>query len=211
MGLIAHTKIPAINGDATSSPGIDTSGANLLVVVVSYLTASPPTLSDSKSNSWGSPILTEVGASGGSAAMYYCKNPNIGTAHTFTLTGGADNSACFAAFDGRDTTSPLDQSSGANLGSVQPGSITPSTDNQLVVAVSGGGIGTTGTVDSGMTVTDFNPFVGGTGYHSVLAYIIQSTAGAINPTFADAGGIIIASFKAGSSPPATTNNQMLIF
>src|SRR4051812_3822094 len=112
MSLIAHIGAGlGVNGGTTSS--IDTTGANFIEVVVgSYNNATAPVLTDSKSNSYGSPVLSgNTGASGVRHEVYKIESPSVGSGHTFTLTGsGTFCSLCAAAFGTVLSASALDQS-----------------------------------------------------------------------------------------------------
>jgi hypothetical protein len=75
-------------------------------------------------------------------------------------------------------------------------SITPSTNNQVVVT----GVefvdtaGATYTINSGMTVSDSKPWLSGNYRGSAMAYIIQTTATAIQPTWTDDQATVLAPF-----------------
>src|SRR5204863_2222713 len=81
----------------------------------------------------------------------------------------------------------------------QPGSVTPSQDNEVLVTGYGGDTNaTTATIDSGFTVSDTFAYVGGSNMGGSAAYLIETTAGAKNPTWSAGvnGPAIIATFKA---------------
>src|SRR5260370_38961657 len=114
------------NGGTTTA--IDTTGADLLVVLLSYYAGtSIASFVDSKGNTW-IPLTVQNGTFR-SGQLYYCKAPTVGTGHTITASGASTYTAvCFAAFSGSDQTAPFDvrngSINGANAGS-GPGSITP--------------------------------------------------------------------------------------
>lgn len=203
---IAHVKYTGAVGG--TSAGVDTTGADLIVVQVIWSlgggTAIEPTLSDNKSNTW-TPLTVQQVANGVCGRILYCQAPTVGSGHTFTLGGSpiAVPALYMAAFSG-STASPADQQNGthttSSITSVQPGSITPSQDNCLVVT----GLGMAGTsgpaVDSGFTITDSAALAGGVNYGAGLAYLVQGSAAAINPTWSWTGAstqtiATIASFK----------------
>jgi hypothetical protein len=137
--------------------------------------------------------------------FYYVKNPTVGTGHTFSIAGNDRyTSYNILAFSGTDTAETADQQNGA-VGSspIQPGSVTPSTNNQVVVTAVVGPQ-TSVTVNSGFTeVIDGD---GGGWWKIGVAYLIQTTATAVNPTWTASGTgtnmvAAIASFK-GNSPGA---------
>lgn len=190
ISLVASTAADAPDGVQATTPAINTSGATLLTVMVVYYTpGGTATLSDSKSNTWTP--LTIYTASDGTGQLYYCKNPIVGSGHTFTLTddgGGSDyNALAVAAFSGTNTAANADGDVGAGSASVttqQPGSLTPSLDNGVVVTglmfVDSSQVGDA-TINSGFTVT--NSKSSAVGYSVALAYKIQTTAAAVNPTW----------------------------
>lgn len=195
---------PGTDGGTSSS--IDTSGASLLVMAVAYWIE--PTVSDSKSNTWVAVTGTQYGFNP-KVRFYYVKNPTVGSGHTFTLTGTASESVLgLAAFSGTDTSANVDQQNGSSAS--QPGSLTPTADNEVVVAMIGS-YQSSHTVDSGFTeICDLNG--AGAIYSLCLAYKVQTTAAAEDPTWSTSNGNTIASFKASSGgAPANTTNFFQFF
>ena len=119
-----------------------------------------------------------------------------------------------AAFSGAAAASALDQQNGAvGTGtSLATGSVTPSEDNELVVSGVSIADGSSGTyaVDSGLTITDQILASAGNFEGGGLAYIIQTSAGAVNPTWSWTGSVnsaaVIATFKAAAAGGRTTKN-----
>ncbi len=185
------THVCAFSGDTNTvtTTTINTTGATLLVVTISdYQAALAQAVpSDSKMNTWTS--LTTYNADlSVRVTTSYVANPTVGTLHTFTATGSvAYPSICVASFSGVVSMSPLDQQHGqggvAAATTLQPGSITPSQNNELVIT--GLAFDTSGTVsiDSGFTITDQTDYMPGAAFGAALAYIVQTTAGAVNPTW----------------------------
>lgn len=170
-------------GGSTTS-GIDTTGATLLVAVAPYYTTATMTMSDSKSNTW-----VQIGTYGGTdpkVGVWYVKNPtSVGTSHTFSCLGtGSYASIAVSAYSGTDTSALVDQSAGANAAS--PGSITPSVNDCVVVAVLGMHGANAPTIDSGFTLT--NGMAENFSYGVGMAYKVQTTAAAVNPTWSATGG-----------------------
>ena len=213
---IAHVaSVSATYGSSSgSTSAIDTTGANLLVVVVSsYYGAVAPTLSDSKGNTWTSiEHFVGSGAATNRLQMYYCIGGTVGTGHTVTCTvSGAYGSVAFAAYSGVASTTPLDQHTINGVGgvtSVQAGSVTPSEANEIVIA----GLGyqtaaVAASIDGGFTkrVND-NP-QSGVSFGVALGDLIQTTATAANPTWSWTGAgdavAVIATFKAAGGGDTT--------
>lgn len=213
----------ALGASGGDSAPIDTTGCTFLVVGGSwyYGTTLDADLQDSKSNTWT--LLTAVsdGALVARARIWYVVNPTVGTGHTFNLSGLDTFIALMVAgFSGSHAT-PFDLQNGTGLGtqgtSIQPGSVTPSENNELLLTLlcvdpNHGTI----SVNSGFTITNTvvrqnNVNVGGS-----LAYKIQTTAGAENPTWSWVQNVnrvaVIATFKAAagvasSLPPSRAHHQ----
>lgn len=189
------------NGSTATTAAINTTGANFCVAVASYYTNSADTVSDSKSNTW-TELTRYTNAAFQRVVIWYAKNPTVGSGHTFTLGSGASTFPAIAAacFSGVDTSSPFDQENGS-ANTKTPGSVTPTQNNELIITGISTltGAGTTPTVDSGFTVTGAhaNSASNYTGYG--LAYKIQTTAAAVNPTWSSTDtnwATDIATFKA---------------
>lgn len=208
---MAWSLIASASAQNTTS-GVDTTGADLIILSVGQSTSGSTTPSDSKSNTWTA-LTKSNGVSDGATRIYYCYNPTVGTGHTFSA-GLSYTVVSFHAFSG-SASSPFDveNGNGTASGSTMPtGSITPSVDGELIIAALGMGNTTTGTtIDSSFTGTVVTEATGYVTYGGGQAYFIQSTAGAINPAWSSATGFssayaaAIASFKvsAGSGVSGT--------
>jgi hypothetical protein len=193
--LIAHTGIDGAGSGVTTS-AIDTTSANLLVAVCNWY-ASSGSISDSKGNIWTLGFATSGADT--QVSIYYVYNPTVGSGHTFTWSA-ANGPITVMAWSG-SASSPADQSSGQNTAgatTVQPGSITPSQNNELVIA----GVDANNnisSIDSGYTITDNESYTSGVSLGGAAAYLIQTTASATNPTWTLSGindsGAAVMSFK----------------
>jgi hypothetical protein len=211
FALVSHTVNWAYNTD----PTLDSTGADLLVAMFAGLTADlSPDFSgighDSKGNIWVQAIAANESTSPSYLSIWYCANPSyVGAGHYFNYISGTSNypSCEFACFSGSLLSSPLDSQSSSNSStgsSVQPGSITPSMGSELVISgVSCRSDASAPTV-SGMTLLDAINKEGGWCWASGLAYQIQTTSAAVNPTWTADAGIVAATvaFKSssGSAP-----------
>lgn len=210
---VAYTFLDSIGKQSTDGANVttasaDTTGANLIVVgVCSHQPSTAPTLSDSKSNNWNG--LTVQNISPTRVRLFYAAGPSIvvGSGHTFTVAGASSFPAVAAIWFSGGNASPADQENGNTVSGVtsgQPGSITPTEDNEVIVAgmcCNGGG---TYSIDSPFAAEENFTIVPGVAYGILLAYSIQTTATARNPTFtfgSGAAGMRQASFKVG--PPST--------
>jgi hypothetical protein len=185
---IAHVAHLAegLGANGGTSSAINTSGANLILIAVSWYTVfGDPTISDSKGNTWTARTRRADGSEV-ACRIYECESPTVGSGHTFTASGAntvatiavlAVSGAKSGAFDQESGGFP-----GGNGTSIQIGAFTPSEDNCLVfttVCTYGDG---TPSADGGFTshgvATLASTYMGGG-----LAYLIQTTAASAGPTW----------------------------
>src|SRR5580692_11082377 len=146
--LIASGTCSGLNSCTTSA--INTTGANFIVITVSYYTgATTPTISDSQassSNSYTALTLYQAVALG--CRIFYSTPTHVGTGHTFSFSGtGAALTLNVSAWSGMATSSVFqsgtDKGGGAaatNL--IQPGSSTPSGRTLLITGLAFAALGT---------------------------------------------------------------------
>lgn len=144
---------------SVTTAAIDTSPCDFIALFVSYYSASlgttPPTVSDTKSNSYTAGTVYRV-LGGIAVCGYRCEAPAVGSGHTFTASG-ADlfGGIAAVAMSGMASTSYDQETGAASTGGTtrQPGSLTPSQANSVLIAAlayndnSGGSLG----IDSGFT------------------------------------------------------------
>lgn len=187
---MAWSRLAHIGSTQAASPlttsGIDTTGADLLVAIVYvHNTNSPGVVSDSKGNSWS--YGTTYGSANGSIRIAYCVPASVGSGHTFTNTFGALSVGIEVfAFSGANAT-PFDVENGLNndssVATFQPGSVTPSQANSLIIAgVNWFNTVTSPSIDSGFTISDYTDN-GSTSYYGASAYLEQGAAASVNPTW----------------------------
>lgn len=196
----------------TTSAGIDTTGANLIVAHISFSSGTTPTFSDSKGNTWTA-LTTRDAPASISGKLYYCVGSiTVGSAHTFTISGANSFSSLFVeAFSGADA---FDQESGAggNEGTVQPGSLTPPSDGAVFVCGLNQSDSATATIDSSFTKTNSLDLSGGNYFGGAIAYLIQATAAAVNPTWSISGGnwtTEMATFTEAAAAGGSTRSRFL--
>jgi len=199
FALVSHVS----RAGTGTSGAIDTTGADLLVAAVGWGNSNAVAFSDSKSNIW-IPIgaLPISAPASGLVQLMIAINPTVGSGHTFTVTGAS--SACVAAFSGSHLTFPLGQvrnAATAGAASLAPGSLTPPIDACLVIAALGDRTANTISVDGGFTITDQVAFSSPTVVGSCLAYLIQTSAAAANPTFSWTGSVIASAIIGYFQPP----------
>lgn len=217
--LVSHTiEGSGGTGDTFTTPAINTGSATLIVIGITEYAGTTNTLSDSQSNTWTCVGPTTTGNATQNRVCYVA-SPTTNGSHTFTLTCP---SPCYgvlavAAFAGTDTV-PYDQdavSGGTSGSSKQPGSITPSVNNELVVSVLTWENTDTVAVDSSMTITDQMRLnlPAAVHYSGALAYIVQTSAAAINPnwswTNAEYSVARVSSFKEAAAAGGTVRRLML--
>jgi hypothetical protein len=161
-------------------------GASLLVVVVAFLEATPIVVTDSEGNTWTPLSEYASGAANGRVRMYYVENPTVAADQEFSITGTAFQSAVIAGFSNIATVSAFDKENGAGSASAatqQPGSVTPANNNALLVTglefVSASG---NASIDSDFILIE--SIEDGGNFACAMAYKVQTTAGAENPTWA---------------------------
>lgn len=186
IALVASVS-SATDTSGTTSAGINTTGANLIVIhVSSYSSAAAPTISDSNTNTWTALTEYNAGDAVSRGRLYYCYSPVVGSGHTFTSSGGTSySSISVLAFSGT-TGSSADTSNGAGSPTVstkQPGSITPSGNNMVVVTGLNFNSGSPASIDSPFTLQTQVAPTGSNNFGAAIAYEIQTTAAARNPTW----------------------------
>ncbi len=190
--LLVHAGAVSTDANTATTSAIDTTGADFLVMGVPSYQAEPILVSDSKTNTWTARTSYAVAGDPKIQILYVnSHSPIVGSGHTFQVTLSAGQpfpSIYVAAFKGSQA-SPYDAENGAVDGvgtatSKQPGSITPSQGNSLIIAalcVSQNAPGTA-TINSGFTILD-QIATGINAYGGALAYLVQASAAAINPTW----------------------------
>ncbi len=209
IALLTHTAAGTSNNNDITSSAIDTSGASLLVLGChDFDTAALSVITDSKSNTWV-PRTSYLNTGLERITLFYAQGSiTVGSGHTFTATRTLAYPSIYAAsFSGVHAT-PYDTENGAaslSAAGFAPGSITPSEDNCLIIsAVVTGSAGTAApyTVGSGMTLLDELGANSG-GWGGGMAYKIQTSTAAINPTWSytdtQRAAATIASFKAAAA------------
>lgn len=177
---------PGVNGGTT--PAIDTTGANLIVISVAFYSAGTGlTITDSKGNTWLP--LTLRSTSSGNQRFFYAQAAIVGPGHTFTVSGTTIYPALHVRAFAGATPTPFDAESGASgSGSALPtGSITPTQNGALVVSGLCTDSSATVSVAPTMSLTQ-NPFGSGVAFGGALGYVVQGPAAAINPTWTIPGG-----------------------
>jgi hypothetical protein len=192
----AAAAIAFVSGSVAGSPDstgvvvtINTTGANFLVAAISdYGATTMGPLIDEKSNTWVPLTTYSDGVS--RIRMFYSVPTSVGSGHTLHAgASGTYPSLAFAAFSGVNAA-PFDKEAGTTGNSTAPAgwSVTPAVGNSLVVSAMGT-VGGTGTAIGGSTIIGSLANSGGLYLGIGLAYSIQATTAAVNPTWTlSAGG-----------------------
>lgn len=170
--------------DVVTAP-VDMTGVNLIVFKCTYFGASDPTsITDSKGNTYIK--AATISANNMGVGVYYCYTTNVGSAMTFEIQG-TDVNAYVTGFGGTvGSVYDKKSSSTATATTLQPGSVTPSFNNEVVVSIFGSfnaNAGGAPTVNSGMTITNANAYNNTLQLSGGAAYIIQSAAASLNETW----------------------------
>jgi hypothetical protein len=206
IAVVSHTVALSSNGNNVTTGGIDTLAADLLIVVVSTFGNGTVTVSDSQGHTW-TPRTHYGTSTDARVRIYYAAAPTGHASHTFTVTAtGLFPGVAVLAVSGADTSSPYDVENGAGttLGvtTFAPGSVTPSVDNELLVTGLASYSAAVSSIDSGFTIADSATY-NGNALTTALAYKIQTSAGAENPTWTVAASSVgsrnIATFKAAAA------------
>lgn len=166
--------------DSVTTAALDSTGASLLVAVVSCQDLYVDAITDNQGNTWTE--LTSYTNADPKVRTFYVKNPTTNAAHTVTApntTGQVIGSVFFAAFSGTELGAFTPQQNGNNSAgatTIATGAVTPNTDNSLVIAAIGiNGAGLPITMDSGFTVIESADFVGSQSYGGALGWKVVPT------------------------------------
>lgn len=189
FALVAHVSAGSSGGTDITTGAIDTTGANLIVVHFAFFDnpAGTITLSDSKGNTWNT--RTEQASSGNMRSrLHDVLSPTVGSGHTFTATNtvGANKfcSINVLAFSGATTGYDVENGASATSAStINTGSLTASENSMVFVTGvcfnenSGGAV----SIDSSFTLQDTLASSAGNHLGGSIAYLIQTSAGTVNP------------------------------
>lgn len=192
MALLDYTTA-SVSGGTTSvvTSAFDSTGATLITVWIGSLDGTP-TVTDNQGNTYTLGTNSNSGTFHGRFA--HCVSPTTSATHTVTVASSQDPSIIVAWFD---ATGAFDTQSTPNTGSsvttLSPGSVTPSADGALVLAslmhYRDAGAITSLSIGSSYTIIVNVDSVSATRVGVALAYLIQGTAGAINPSWSWTGAV----------------------
>jgi len=199
---------------STTTAGLNCPGANAMLGVAvdfSVSAASGAMSDDSGINMYTATTNSNDGGSN-NAAVWYSAGATLDSSVAVTKTG-LFPAIFMACASGVKTSSPLDvQSQLFGNFPFGAGSVTTSEDGELCIAgLANSALGVTYSIDSGYTITDQSPLVGGSNEGGAMAYKIITTAGATNPQWDLSGGgngtATIACFKMQASTGAVPRHH----
>ena len=221
--LIDHG--PQFGAGPFTTASVDTTGSDILIVITTYdWDQNTPALSDSNVNTWHQ--LTQYGSDGSNTArhvnIWYAIAPTVGSGHTFTFdTAGHSpfGTVNVLGFSGAHQTSPFDVENGATSGAttqttLQPGNVTPSQPNSLIVTVLATKNGAaTWAINSGLAIEDTLDGIAFTNSAAASAFIVQNGPAVVNPlwttTDSDLQTAAIAVFKPPTAVPVSLRRGRL--
>lgn len=191
FSLVAHVADGLGVDGGTSSPDINTTGADLIVLVFSRETGGGALvsgdISDSKSNTYTEAALSGTAVQGSlTQQVFFCASPSVGSGHNVTVAHTSSAVAvAIQAWSGAHA-SPLDDTIANASGSgttLQAGGVTPPEDNCLIVAGISLGVEPWTNINGGFTIASQAAFAGGSNYGVGSGYLVQTSAAAADPTF----------------------------
>lgn len=187
IAFISGVATPSSNATSVTSATLDSTGANFLIACVSnFGGGADGTVTDNKSNTWN--LKTRFIGGVSSVQCSWSKPTSVGSGHTVSNTS-TQPSIGFAAFSNVNA-SPFDTEVGTNGASTNPagGSITPSANGALLVSSTGNLTDSSGSIDSSFILIGSYQGVSGNNFGFGMAYFLQTTAAAINPTWTVSNG-----------------------
>jgi len=186
IALVSST-IGQTGPNSATTTAINTTSANLIVVFISSYAGGATVdgvLSDSKGNTW-------IGLAGYSAPtfpirsrLYYCLNPSVGTGHTFTITGNDTYASIGAnAYSGVGGLESESGNSANPATTLQTGNLNPLFNNSLLITGLSFGAASTASIDSSFIISNQANWNSGVSEGGAVAYKIQTSASAENPTW----------------------------
>lgn len=210
IALVAHTAAGSPSGSGITTSGIDTAGADFVALPLSRYVVGAGSVhpGDNKSNTFTA--RTAQNSIFCHSRIYDSIPGTVGSGHAASYSDTTSFPAVgLVAFSGVLQSSPIDAQNGAtndSAMSLQAGSVTPSEDGCLIITSIGFSASNTLSIDQGFTILDQIDFVNGQHFGIAIAYKIQTTAAAVNPTWSwgatsQASAVIAVYKSAGGVPP----------
>jgi hypothetical protein len=190
--LIVDVEVRSTDGVSATTPGVDTTGADFLVLALGRFSGAggENAISDNKGNTWNG--LTAWGTGSGRTRIFWCVPTSVGSGHTFSAASASGSAPSIAvqAWSGANASPYASIENGAHgvaaAASLQTGSVTATAAPALLVsAACSSTFSPNPIIDSGFTKTATLSFNAGTAMALAMAYLIQDPAAAINPTWSN--------------------------
>jgi len=184
----AFTPVASAVATGATTSAIDTTGASLLVVNVSWWEpGGAVTVSDSKGNTW-QPANLYGYAGAARHRFWYCLNAVVGTGHTFTVTGQSSFVVQAFSISGGAAIQGSSQSgnTGVFVSSLASGVVTHTAGDLIVTGFGADGAGGVDTVPTGFTAVGPS-FIAAANMECTGGYLVAGTTGSTNPTWALSG------------------------
>ncbi len=206
-------KAGSANTNTVAIAGFDTTGATIIFACSStdgaFQIKTPGAVTDNKGNYWQ---LAAIGTHDETSALWFTVPTTVGSNHIISFNPGVNGSKpslSAQAFVGTSTNTfdrwrgyGTSASGGADYGN----QLTPSEDNALIIACVSADADPS-SINSSFTVAQHINVSGGAYYGNGMAYQIQTTATARNPSWSWSGGnfaaLSMASFKLSSAVSST--------
>lgn len=221
ISLLSHGAFNTESG-YTGAVTLDTTGANLIVVGLSvydsYAASSYDSyITDNMGNTYTRLDYIDASFTGCYVILYYSVPTSVGANHTITINSGGNATypnitvAAFSGVSGNPVATTATKNALISTNTIiQPGSLLPPEDKDLLITIHGANFLGSATIDSPFTVTDSLSDHTPGGFSGGMAYEIQTTATSRNPTWTTGPsgypGTVMAAFKAGTSTSPTTLN-----
>lgn len=181
MAITSGSSVKKGSASQQASAGIDTSNCPLKVAIVVSDT-NPPSFTDSCTETWLRIGAVQAAAFGTSySSLHWVANATNGVAGNTFTPGPGTTGLCVMAFHGTGPfTLTANSEAGAQASTARAGSITPTTDNQIVV-FGAGGWDTDGTTQDVTAEVEDLFAVSALNYACTIGYVIQTTAASANP------------------------------
>ena len=202
LTLVSSNSAASPDGSTAPSVTLSTTGSNLVIAFVSFLTDTGFGVQNGASQP-----LTQCTSHGGDGTnpgvkCFYIYNPTPSGTDTFTLTGSIPSySAMTVTAWSNSVASPLDNQNGvANVsGTTTTGAVswtlaTPPGSELIISSLTNSeGNNPLG----GFTIIQYQAFTAGQNFAITTAYLLQTSSGSVNPTWTSStgGSAAIAAFK----------------
>jgi hypothetical protein len=191
MAIAFVVSAPAAAQNTAATSAINTTGANLLLIGAGWYpvtTPDPTTVGDNMGNTFTG--LTKKTLTNTSLRLWHCVGANVGGGNVSTVAGATEFIGMNVSAWSGAAASPVSVENGntaTSASTIAPGSVNPPEDNCLIVTAVAFQDNTSGAVSIGSGFTkiaaDDAPYNGSNNVGYSFAYLIQTTAAAVNPTW----------------------------